>query len=114
KVLRENLTFKSGAFRHAVRLTSAIIAGYAVSAVLQLEHSYWVLLTIVTILRPAYVLTKKRNIERVAGTLVGIIAVSVLLWFVANATVLLTVLVLSMLLGYSLLRVNYFTFVVFI
>lgn len=114
KVMRDNLTFKSEAFRHAIRLTVAMIAGYAVSVFLSLEHSFWVLLTIVTILRPAYVLTKKRNIERVAGTLVGVILVSVLLWTVSNPTVLLTILVLSMLVGYSLLRVHYFTFVVFL
>jgi uncharacterized membrane protein YccC len=114
KILRENLTFKSDIFRHAIRLTAAMIIGYVVSVFLTLEHSYWVLLTIVTIMRPAYVLTKKRNIERVAGTLVGVILVSVLLWFISSTTVLLAILVLSMLAGYSLLRLNYFTFVVFL
>jgi uncharacterized membrane protein YccC len=114
KVLRENLTFKSDVFRHAIRLTIAIIIGYVVALLLDLEHSHWVLLTIVTILRPAYVLTKQRNVERVAGTLVGIVLVSALIWFVSNATVLLAVLVFSMLLGFSLLRVHYFTFVVFL
>lgn len=114
KLLRENLTFKSGAFRHAIRLTAALIAGYIVSVLFELEHSYWLLLTIVTILRPAYVLTKKRNLERVVGTLVGIIVVSGLIWFISNATVLLAILVISMLVGYSLLRVHYFTFVVFL
>lgn len=109
-----NLTFKSEIFRHAIRLTVAMIAGYGVSVLLSLQHSFWVLLTIVTILRPAYVLTKKRNIERVAGTLVGVIAVSLILWFISSASVLLAILILSMLLGYSLLRVHYFTFVVFL
>ena len=114
KILRDNLTFKSEHFRHAIRLTVAMIAGYGVSVVLSLEHSFWVLLTIVTILRPAYVLTKRRNIERVAGTLVGVIAVSLILWFVANTSVLLAILVVSMLTGYTMLRVHYFTFVVFL
>ena len=114
KLLIDNLTFNSDIFRHAIRLTVAIIAGYSVSVLLSLDHSYWVLLTIVTILRPAYVLTKKRNIERVAGTLVGVIAVSIILSFVSNDSVLLGILLLSMLLGYSLLRVHYFTFVVFL
>lgn len=114
KILRENLTFKSDIFRHAIRLTVAMIIGYVVSVSLALTHSYWVLLTIVTIMRPAYVLTKKRNIERVAGTLLGVIIVSLVLWLISNTTVLLVILVLSMLLGYSLLRVNYFTFVVFL
>ena len=114
KILLENLTFKSDIFRHAVRLTVAMIAGYVLSVILSLTHSYWVLLTIVTILRPAYVLTKKRNIERVAGTLVGVVLVVIILWTIGNATLLLIILLLSMLLGYSMLRVHYFTFVVFL
>ena len=114
KILRENLTFRSDIFRHAIRLTVAMIAGYAVSVMLSLEHSFWVLLTVVTILRPAYVLTKKRNIERVAGTLVGVVLVVIILWSISNPTVLLVILLVSMLVGYSLLRVHYFTFVVFL
>ena len=114
KILRENLTFRSGTFRHAIRLTVAMIGGYGVSLILSLSHTYWVLLTIVTILRPAYMLTKQRNIERVAGTLVGVIIVSAILLFISNTTVLLVIMILSMLLGYSLLRVHYFTFVVFL
>ncbi|MEX1241772.1 MAG: FUSC family membrane protein [Cyclobacteriaceae bacterium] len=114
KILTDNFTFKSDIFRHAIRLTMAMIAGYSVSIFFSLAHSYWVLLTIVTILRPAYALSRKRNIERVAGTLVGVIAVSLILWLISNSTALIVILVLSMLLGYSLLRVHYFSFVVFL
>lgn len=114
KILRQNFTFKSETFRHAIRLTVAMIVGYLVSVTLSLSHSYWVLLTIVTILRPAYVLTKKRNIERVAGTLVGVVIVIAILWIISNPVVLMVILIASMLLGYSLLRVQYFTFVVFL
>lgn len=114
RLLLQNMTFKSETFTHAIRLTIAMIAGYLVSVSLSLAHSYWVLLTIVTIMRPAYVLTRKRNIERVAGTLVGVVLVIAILWFVSDATVLLVILILSMLLGYSMLRVQYFVFVVFL
>ena len=114
KVLFQNITFKSETFRHAIRLTVAMVVGYFVSVVFSLTHSYWVLLTLVTILRPAYVITKKRNIQRLTGTLAGVVIVSLILWLVSNTTVLLVVLVLSMLLGYSLLRVQYFIFVVFL
>ena len=114
KIFRENLTFRSGTFRHAIRLTVAMIIGYVVSVIFSLQHSYWVLLTIVTILRPAYALSRTRNIQRVSGTLAGIILVSLILWFNPGNTLLITILVLSMLLGYSLLRVHYFAFVVFL
>lgn len=114
KVLVQNFTFKSETFRHAIRLTVAMIAGYLVSIMFEVAHSYWVLLTIVTIMRPAYVLTRKRNVERVTGTLVGVVLVIAILWFISNSTVLLVILILSMLLGYSMLRVRYFVFVVFL
>lgn len=114
KIFQQNLTLRSGAFRHAMRLTAAMIVGYVISLVFALSHSYWVLLTIVTILRPAYALSRRRNIQRVSGTLVGIVLVSVLLLFVSNNTVLLIILVVCMLMGYSLLRIHYFTFVVFL
>lgn len=114
KALLDNLTFKSDNFRHAIRLTSAIVAGYAVSLTLSLTHSYWVLLTIATILRPAYVTTKQRNVQRVAGTLIGVGIVYLILWIISDDTALLVILIGSMLVGYSLLRVNYFGFVVFL
>lgn len=114
KLLRENMTFKSDIFRHAVRLTLAMIIAYVISVFLSLAHSYWVLLTLVTILKPAYALSRKRNISRVSGTLVGVILVSLILYFISNTTVLLVILMLSMLVGYSLLRVDYFGFVVFL
>jgi uncharacterized membrane protein YccC len=114
RMLKENFTLKSDNFRHAIRLTIAIATGYFVSLLLDLDHSYWLLLTIVTIMRPAYVLTKKRNVERVVGTLIGIGLVLVIIWTIGNPAVLVVLMILSMLLGYSLLRVNYFSFVVLI
>src|SRR5690606_21821409 len=92
----------------------AMMGGYVVSIGLGLTHSYWVLLTILAIQRPAYVLTKQRNVQRVAGTLVGVVVVSALMLFISNSTVLVVILVASMLIGYSLLRVHYFGFVVFL
>jgi uncharacterized membrane protein YccC len=65
-------------------------------------------------MRPAYALTRKRNIERVAGTLIGVVLVSGILFFISNTAVLMTIMVVSMLMGYSLLRRQYFGFVVFL
>ncbi len=114
KTLTDNLTFRSETFRHAIRLTVAIILGYVVSLVFSVGHSYWVLLTIVTILRPAYVTTKQRNVQRVAGTLIGVVIVSVIFLIISNTTALLAILIISMLMGYSLLRVHYLAFVIFL
>ena len=112
--LRENLTFKSNTFRHAFRLTVAVMLGYGVSFFLPLNHVYWVLLTIVTVLRPVYAISRRRNIERVAGTLAGAIAAIAILYFISGRGYLLTIMICSMIMSYSLFRVNYFSFVLFL
>jgi uncharacterized membrane protein YccC len=114
RFLRENLTMKSDTFRHALRLTVAMTLAYFISLLLPLSHSYWVLLTLVTILKPAYAISRKRNIQRVAGTLVGVVVASLVLYFVTNTSLLMSILIMSMLMGYSLLRMQYFGFVVFL
>lgn len=66
--------------RHAMRAALAMGAGYAVA--LQLPwgtHAYWVLLTIVVVLRGSLAQTLERRNLRVAGTLLGcVLAVAVL------------------------------------
>jgi uncharacterized membrane protein YccC len=112
--IRENLTLKSNTFRHALRLTLAILIGYGLSFYFALSHAYWVLLTIVTIMKPVYATSRKRNVQRVGGTLVGALIAISLLYFIKSTPVLLTILIVSMIMGYSLLRINYFSFVLFL
>lgn len=113
-LILENLTPKSNNFKYAVRLTLAMAIGYGVSAMFAVSHTYWVLLTIITILKPVYNVTRRRNIQRVLGTLGGVAAASIILFLVSDTTVLLVLLVASMLMAYSLLRVNYLGFVIFL
>lgn len=113
-LILKNLTLRSNNFKYAVRLTAAMIAGYTVSTMLAVSHTYWVLLTIITILKPVYNVTRRRNIQRVLGTLGGVLAASVILFLVSDTTVLLVLLIASMLMAYSLLRVNYLGFVIFL
>ncbi|RAV99443.1 FUSC family protein [Pseudochryseolinea flava] len=112
--LRENLTLSSNHFRYALRLTLALIVGYLLSSLLSLSHTYWVLLTILTILKPIYTQSRKRNIERLSGTFFGAFLALGMLAVVTNTAILLVVMILCMLLAYSFLRVNYFTFVFFL
>lgn len=114
QTLVENLTLESNHFRYSLRLTLAMLAGFGVAMFFSLTHAYWVLLTIITILRPVYTLTSKRNIQRVGGTFIGAFLAIAMLFFITNTTILLVVMILSMLIAYSLLRVNYFSFVLFL
>jgi uncharacterized membrane protein YccC len=60
------------ALRHAVRAALALGAGYAIATALPWgSHAYWVLLTIVVVLRGSLAQTLERRDQRVAGALVG-------------------------------------------
>jgi len=58
--------------RHAIRATLAIALGYAIAVGLPWgSHDYWILLTIVVVLRGSFSQTLERRNHRVAGTLLG-------------------------------------------
>lgn len=114
RTLVENLSLESNDFRHALRITIAVVAGYGISALLSITHTYWILLTIVTILRPVYALSRKRNGERLLGTLIGAALATGLLFVVKGDAALLAIMILAMVMSYSFLRLNYFGFVLFL
>jgi len=107
KLLAENLTLRSNIFRHSIRVSIATIAGYLISRFLPLGHGYWILLTIIVILKPAYSLTKKRNVERLLGTFAGALAGLLIIYFISDRTALFTLMVLFMVGTYAFLRTNY-------
>jgi len=104
----DNLTFKSDAFRHSLRVSIAILVGYVVAVFFNIGHSYWVLLTIIVILKPAFSLTKKRNADRLAGTLIGVLIGVIVLYIIHNSTVILVLLIIFMAASYTFMRTNYF------
>lgn len=58
--------------RHAIRAALAIAAGYGIALALPWgSHEYWILLTIVVVLRGSLSQTLERRNSRVAGTLLG-------------------------------------------
>ena len=58
--------------RHAIRAALAIATGYAISVAIPWgTHDYWIILTIVVVLRGSLSQTLERRNSRVAGTLLG-------------------------------------------
>jgi uncharacterized membrane protein YccC len=106
-----NLNFNSNIFRHSIRVTVALLCGYIASLIFHIGHSYWILLTIVVILKPAYSLTKRRNKDRLVGTVLGIVSGAVLLYFIKDKTALLIIMLICMVISYSFIRTNYFIMV---
>jgi uncharacterized membrane protein (TIGR01666 family) len=112
--LKENLSPKSSIFRHSVRVSLMFFIGFLVSKLFPIgHHSYWILLTLLVILKPAYSLTRKRNIERLIGTFIGGIAGAFILIYVKDQTVLFVFLLIFMIGTYSSQRLNYTVSVLF-
>ncbi len=112
-LLQDNLSFESNNFRHAIRISIATLLGFVISLFLPVGHSYWILLTIIVILKPAYSLTKKRNYERLIGTILGAAAGLVILYFIKDNDVLFVIMLVLMIGTYSLIRTNYMISVIF-
>lgn len=106
-LLISNISLNSSAFRHALRLTIALLLGYLISLFFSVGHGYWILLTIATIIKPAYSLSKQRNIQRLTGTFTGVLIGFLVLYFSHNDTVIFIMMLVAMVLSYSLLKLNY-------
>jgi uncharacterized membrane protein YccC len=88
--------------RHAIRAALAIGTAYAIALALPWgTHDYWILLTIVVVLRGSLAQTLERRNSRVAGTLLGCLLAAALLAAQAPLAVLLVTLTLAQALAHA-------------
>ncbi|BDT70273.1 hypothetical protein os1_44660 [Comamonadaceae bacterium OS-1] len=91
------LGWRAPTLRYALRATLAVATGYAVSLHLPwVSHNYWILTTIVVVMRGNLAQTLQRRDARVAGTLLGCVLVMALLATHPGARTLFLVIALSM------------------
>ncbi|WP_040664226.1 FUSC family membrane protein [Nafulsella turpanensis] len=113
KILRHNLDLRSAIFKHALRMAVACTVGFAITRLVDYgHHSYWIILTIIIILKPAFSLTRQRNYQRLTGTFFGGILGVLILFLVDNMTIQFILMVLFLLGTYTFLRINYMLMVV--
>lgn len=113
KILLENLTFTSSIFRHSLRVAIVMLIGFVVARLLNFSHSYWILLTILVISKPGFSLTKKRNYERLIGTVAGAFIGMGILVYIQDKNTLFIILLFCMIGCYSFQRKNYVVSVLF-
>lgn len=82
--IRNQLAPGSALFRHAVRMSLVLCAGYACIMAFNMERGYWILLTSLFVCQPNYSATRLRLRQRVLGTLAGIIAGLPLLYLIPS------------------------------
>jgi len=71
--IRVRLNRRSMHFRHAVRLSAGLFCGYLLMQALHPSHGYWILMTTLFVCQPGYGATRRRLIQRVSGTLGGLV-----------------------------------------
>lgn len=116
-MITSNLRLESPHCRYALRVTlaAAIALGLIGSWLPQnmAAHSYWVLLTIVIIMKPGFALTRQRNGWRLMGTLIGCMLALALFMTTDRPAVLFAVLLGACIMGNSLVQLNYMASAIF-
>ncbi len=114
-VLRNNLTFESSIFRHSLRMMITCGVGFAIAKLISSgHHSYWILMTIIIILKPGFSLTKQKNFDRLIGTIGGGLVGLLIIAFVHNTNVLFALIVFFMIGTYTFVLLNYIVMVIFL
>ena len=72
-IFRANLTLRSSAFRHAIRLSLTVAVATAIAEISGLARGYWLPLTVLFVLRPDFGATFTRGLQRYAGTALGVV-----------------------------------------
>jgi len=109
--LRANLSLRSEAFRHGVRVAATLGTTTALHHALSLPRGYWVTLTALIVLKPEFQNTFARGVGRVAGTLVGAVLATAIAAALQPGHGMLIVLVLGCVwAGYAAFRINYVAF----
>lgn len=115
KVFKNNLSLDSGIFRHSMRLGISALAGYLIALILPYnEHGYWILVSILVILKPDFSLTKERNYGRVLGTIGGGLLGTLVLLLIKDETAKLIIMIIFMVAGFSFNRTKYIVSVLFV
>lgn len=103
----ENFSFSSTVFRHSLRITITILLGYMIGKILPFENVYWIILTIVVIMKQGFGVTNERTYHRIFGTLLGGIIAFGILFVIHDSYIISTIAIVAMLLGFSFNPINY-------
>ncbi len=93
--IASHFTRESMLFRHALRMSLALTIGYGLVQGLHLERGYWIMLTTLFVCQPNYSATRKKLVDRIIGTLAGLLIGSLLLTMFPSLTSQLIFMVIS-------------------
>lgn len=114
-IIHANLTLRSLALRHAIRISVTLALAVALYTVFPLQRGYWIPLTVMIVLRPDFSTTVTRGLARGAGTLLGAgVAGLLLVLFRPDPLALAVIAAVLACAAYAMLQANYTLFVLFV
>lgn len=106
--MKDHFNLKSSFFRHAIRASIVMLLAYGVTFIIPMTyHSYWILMTVVVILKPGFSVTKKRNYQRLKGTIAGGLVGLLILLVIPQHSIRFVLMLFFMLLAYTFIRQKY-------
>lgn len=103
----DNLSFQSSYFRYALRTATTAVAGYALAYFLNFQNAYWVLLTVLVVMKPGYGVTRNRFYHRIGGTLIGAVVAYLLYQLHPSHAMSLAIFGISLTLAFTFVVHNY-------
>jgi uncharacterized membrane protein YccC len=108
--IRNNLSFQSSSFRHALRLAAASALAALAASAFHVTRGYWIPMTVVVVLKPNFGGTFHKAIQRITGTVAGALLAALALWYVHDLGWLLLILGLLSFATMALRWANYVAF----
>jgi uncharacterized membrane protein YccC len=107
RTIRNNLSFESDGFRHALRLGFIAVLGQTIATVLHLPRGYWIAVTILFILKPNFGGTLQRAVLRLTGTVLGGLIAAALSLTIQEEVILIAILPVLAFAALSVRPINY-------
>lgn len=73
ELMREAFNFNSQHFTYALRVAVGLCIGVFIYKFFEIDHGHWIALTMMIVIQPYFGATKKKGIERIIGTVAGIL-----------------------------------------
>ncbi|WP_430402590.1 FUSC family protein [Fluviicola sp.] len=73
QIVREVFNIDSQQFRYSLRVGLGLALSVFIFKFFQIDHGHWIALTLLIVIQPYYGATRKKGIERIVGTVAGIL-----------------------------------------
>jgi uncharacterized membrane protein YccC len=72
-LIKNVFRFNSDQFKYAVRVSIGLTIAVFIFKFFHIDHGYWIALTMIIVIQPYYGATRKKGLERITGTVAGVI-----------------------------------------